>query len=140
MTPERLRALAAELEAAAQANLERAQLLRAEADAMEKGWPLPASVNDRIINRSGMFTSEHKVNMGKAKLKNPRNKLAAAAYAAVKPDGTVGYSLVALAKAAGVSNALLTLAYQGKRPMPTRAAEKIQELTGYPVSSWKQLS
>lgn len=133
MSPEKLRALAAELEATA-------RRLRDQAAELEAAASLPDGVKARILNNSGMFSAEHKVNMSRVKLRNPRNKLAAAAHAAVKPDGTKGYSFVALAKAVGVSAALLTLAYNGDRAMPRHAAEKIEKLIGYPVTAWKRLS
>lgn len=140
MSPDKLRALAAELEAIAKDNLRAAKRLRAQAARLESA-ALQDAVSTTILNRDPMeFSAERRTNMGRAKLKNPRNALAKAAYEAKRADGGVGYSFVELAREVGITGPLLTMAYSGKRAMPKHVAEKIQALIGYPVGAWKRLS
>lgn len=86
----------------------------------------------RVVSTTPMLTAEHKVQLSALKT-SKGNRLATAARKA-------GYSLRGLAKEVGVSSGLMTLAYNGDRAMPLAAAEKIQKLTGFPVTSWKRIS
>lgn len=145
MTPEALRKLADEQEArghacrdagdveGAIAAYSQAEVSRRVADGLEARGrnPLPATVNKSIMDNN-VFTAEHKVEMSRAKV-DPKNKLAQAAHRA-------GLSMADLARKAGVSPSLLNKASKGLRALPASAADTIQTLTGYPVSSWKRLS
>lgn len=157
-TVERLRATADEAEAAGYAALEagdkdaalaafqKAQDCRFFAAQLEKSRPPAAPARQRrrlptegpgsIIDNQPMFTAEHRANMSKAQEPTgPSAKLAALAWKLDPP-----LSLAGLAKKAGISPSLITKAASGKAPMPKGAAEKIQRLTGYPITAWHRLS
>lgn len=145
MTVKELRAKAAAYDAAGEAALARgeareaavafnqAEICRLAADELERigAKRLPKTVSNAIVDKV-MFTAEHKVALSRAKT-SPKSKVAKAAQEA-------GYSLADAARAIGVHPTLMTLAAQGKRGMPTRAAEAFEKLTGYPASSWPRLS
>lgn len=144
MTPEALRKLADEQEArghacrdagdveGAIAAYSQAEVSRRVADGLEaRGRKALPAVSESAIVDQPVFTAEHKVAMSLAKA--PKDKLAKAARAA-------GMSLADVARRAGVHPTLMTLARDGRRPMPLAAAEAIRDLIGIPVGFWPRLS
>lgn len=100
------------------------------ADLLEKKT-LQAPVNAATVDRP-MFTPEHRVALSKA-VTAPKDKFAKAVHDA-------GLTMAGLARAVGIHPSQITLARQGKRPMPIAKAEHIERLTGFPVSAWPRLS
>lgn len=145
MTPDDLRRDAVRLDAAGQAALDRgdaraaavafnqAQVRRLAAEELERlgAKALPTVRNQSTVTRQ-MMTSEHRVAISKGR-SDPKDELSRLARAKKM-------SLRGLAREAGIGWTLFQLARKGERDMPTRVAERIRDLTGYPVSRWLRLS